>query len=110
MLIKEILKVKNNNNEPVAFKVKTTAPKQYCVRPNSGRIEPHSEVEVQGNVLQRLMRIEWEWGALVGNFVKEPRLGNLHSAVCMLSRRGCLPVREATLAFPLVSTGLPKVV
>jgi hypothetical protein len=31
----------------VAFKVKTTAPKQYCVRPNSGRIDPGSEVEVQ---------------------------------------------------------------
>ncbi|WFD01149.1 phosphatidylinositol-binding protein scs2 [Malassezia yamatoensis] len=32
---------------PVAFKVKTTAPKQYCVRPNSGRIEPGERVEVQ---------------------------------------------------------------
>lgn len=30
------------------FKVKTTAPKQYCVRPNAGRIEPKSQVEVQG--------------------------------------------------------------
>ncbi|RUS13559.1 PapD-like protein [Endogone sp. FLAS-F59071] len=54
VLIKEILRVKNNNSEPVAFKVKTTAPKQYCVRPNSGRIEPHSEVEVQ--VLLQPMR------------------------------------------------------
>ncbi|CAG8616989.1 9637_t:CDS:2, partial [Racocetra fulgida] len=26
---------------------KTTAPKQYCVRPNSGRIEPNQSVEVQ---------------------------------------------------------------
>jgi len=31
----------------VAFKVKTTAPKQYCVRPNSGFIQPNSSVEVQ---------------------------------------------------------------
>lgn len=31
----------------MAFKVKTTAPKQYCVRPNSGRIDPGSDVEVQ---------------------------------------------------------------
>ena len=30
------------------MKVKTTAPKQYCVRPNSGRIEAGMEVEVQG--------------------------------------------------------------
>lgn len=37
----------NPNNQPVAFKVKTTAPKQYCVRPNSGRIEPGEKIEVQ---------------------------------------------------------------
>ncbi|KAH8144545.1 uncharacterized protein LAJ45_11442 [Morchella importuna] len=41
------LRIKNNNYDPVAFKVKTTAPKQYCVRPNSGRIEAGKDVEVQ---------------------------------------------------------------
>lgn len=45
--VSQILKIRNPNNHPVAFKVKTTAPKQYCVRPNSGRIEPDHEVEVQ---------------------------------------------------------------
>ncbi|CDH55216.1 related to scs2-required for inositolmetabolism [Lichtheimia corymbifera JMRC:FSU:9682] len=44
---KELLLVTNNNDDPVMFKVKTTAPKQYCVRPNAGRIEPKSQVEVQ---------------------------------------------------------------
>ncbi|KAG0169479.1 phosphatidylinositol-binding protein scs2 [Apophysomyces sp. BC1034] len=44
---KEILVVKNPGGEHIAFKVKTTAPKQYCVRPNAGLIEPNSEVEVQ---------------------------------------------------------------
>ena len=34
------------------MKVKTTAPKQYCVRPNSGRIEAGMEVEVQGKPLR----------------------------------------------------------
>ncbi|KAF7726261.1 phosphatidylinositol-binding protein scs2 [Apophysomyces ossiformis] len=43
----EILIVKNPGAEHLAFKIKTTAPKQYCVRPNAGRIEPHSEVQVQ---------------------------------------------------------------
>ncbi|KAI8060036.1 hypothetical protein BC940DRAFT_313002 [Gongronella butleri] len=47
VVTKEILKVSNENDEPVIFKVKTTAPKQYCVRPNAGRVEPHSSVEVQ---------------------------------------------------------------
>lgn len=46
-LVKEILIVRNPNPQPVAFKVKTTAPKQYCVRPNSGRIEANQSVEVQ---------------------------------------------------------------
>ena len=47
-LVKVTLSVANNNHQPVAFKVKTTAPKSFCVRPNSGRIEPGERVEVQG--------------------------------------------------------------
>ena len=35
------------------LKVKTTAPKQYCVRPNSGRIDPGANVEVQGGLHER---------------------------------------------------------
>ncbi|KLO15976.1 VAMP-associated protein [Schizopora paradoxa] len=46
-LVKRSLTVTNNNDQPVAFKVKTTAPKLYCVRPNSGRIEPGESEEVQ---------------------------------------------------------------
>jgi len=45
--VKRTLTVSNSNASPVIFKVKTTAPKQYCVRPNSGRIEPGETVEVQ---------------------------------------------------------------
>lgn len=32
----------NKSNHYVAFKVKTTSPKKYCVRPNTGIIEPKS--------------------------------------------------------------------
>ncbi|KAI9671720.1 MAG: phosphatidylinositol-binding protein scs2 [Alyxoria varia] len=45
--VSETLRLKNPHSDPLAFKVKTTAPKQYCVRPNSGRIEPGDQVEVQ---------------------------------------------------------------
>ncbi|KAI5776186.1 PapD-like protein [Geopyxis carbonaria] len=45
--VTQTLHIRNSNYDPVAFKVKTTAPKQYCVRPNSGRIESGKEVEVQ---------------------------------------------------------------
>ncbi|KAI8850251.1 PapD-like protein [Chytridium lagenaria] len=47
-VVKQTLKVTNTHpTESLAFKVKTTAPKQYCVRPNSGRIPPQSSAEVQ---------------------------------------------------------------
>ncbi|KAI1269994.1 VAMP-associated protein [Xylariaceae sp. FL1019] len=52
----ENLRIRNPNPHPVAFKVKTTAPKQYCVRPNSGRVEPGKEVEVQ--VILQAMKAE----------------------------------------------------
>ncbi|CAG8597417.1 6610_t:CDS:2, partial [Diversispora eburnea] len=42
-VVKETLIVQNPNREPVAFKVKTTAPKQYCVRPNSVILQPMKE-------------------------------------------------------------------
>ncbi|CAK9786241.1 VAMP-associated protein [Cutaneotrichosporon oleaginosum] len=52
-IVKRSLLIHNPNPQPVAFKVKTTAPKQYCVRPNQGRVEPGENVEVQ-IVLQAL--------------------------------------------------------
>ncbi|EEH18476.1 hypothetical protein PABG_07537 [Paracoccidioides brasiliensis Pb03] len=45
--VSQTLTIENNNTEPVAFKVKTTAPKSYCVRPNSGRIGAGESVDVQ---------------------------------------------------------------
>ncbi|KAK6217189.1 MSP domain-containing protein [Colletotrichum tabaci] len=54
--VSQILRIKNPNQTPIAFKVKTTAPKQYCVRPNSGRVEPGQDVEV--TVLLQAMKQE----------------------------------------------------
>ncbi|KAM3968721.1 VAMP-associated protein 33kDa isoform 3-T3 [Aphomia sociella] len=36
----------NPSSDTVLFKIKTTAPKKYCVRPNSGMLEPNSKVEI----------------------------------------------------------------
>lgn len=36
------IRLGNNSHEHVAFKVKTTSPKKYCVRPNAGIIAPKS--------------------------------------------------------------------
>ncbi|XP_046842246.1 vesicle-associated membrane protein-associated protein A-like isoform X2 [Xenia sp. Carnegie-2017] len=38
--------LRNPTEKRVCFKVKTTAPKKYCVRPNSGIIDPRSKVSV----------------------------------------------------------------
>lgn len=40
------LKLTNPTDKKICFKVKTTAPKRYCVRPNSGFVEPQGVVEV----------------------------------------------------------------
>ncbi|PHH72908.1 hypothetical protein CDD82_5740 [Ophiocordyceps australis] len=44
--VSQTLTIKNTTSSPLAFKVKTTAPKQYCVRPNAGRIEPGQDFGV----------------------------------------------------------------
>lgn len=45
-VVTTILKLKNPSDEIVCFKVKTTAPKRYCVRPNCGQIKPDETVNV----------------------------------------------------------------
>ncbi|KAF4416201.1 vesicle-associated membrane -associated B [Fusarium acutatum] len=52
--VSQTLTLKNPNPTPVAFKVKTTAPKQYCVRPNAGRIEAGQSFDV--SVLLQAMK------------------------------------------------------
>lgn len=56
-MVKNHLSLENTGSEPIIFKVKTTAPKLYCVRPNVGRVEPHSKVQVEGkNTCRRCTR------------------------------------------------------
>jgi len=45
-VVTSILTLQNITNEKVCFKVKTTAPRRYCVRPNSGMIDPGQTMEV----------------------------------------------------------------
>jgi len=40
------LQLSNKTDNYVAFKVKTTNPKKYCVRPNTGVVLPHSSCDV----------------------------------------------------------------
>ena len=42
------LKLSNSGNERLAYKIKTTAPKRYCVKPNSGFLDPCDTAGIQG--------------------------------------------------------------
>ncbi|KAI7897035.1 PapD-like protein [Mucor mucedo] len=46
-VVKKNIRIENPHDTPLAFKVKTTAPKLYCVRPNSDIIPPRGIAEVQ---------------------------------------------------------------
>ncbi|KAJ0559483.1 putative major sperm protein (MSP) [Helianthus annuus] len=40
------MQLQNKTDDHVAFKVKTTNPKKYCVRPNSGIVFPRSTCDI----------------------------------------------------------------
>ncbi|KAH8415348.1 hypothetical protein KR222_004898 [Zaprionus bogoriensis] len=42
-----IMTLKNNAAMTLVFKIKTTAPKRYCVRPNIGKIAPYRSTQVE---------------------------------------------------------------
>ncbi|KAI5956974.1 SCS2 [Candida jiufengensis] len=42
----EHLTLSNPTNQPLAFKVKTTAPKLYCVRPNASIVQPGDSISI----------------------------------------------------------------
>jgi len=42
-----IMKLMNPTENTILFKIKTTAPRKYCVRPNFGAVKPQSQTEVE---------------------------------------------------------------
>lgn len=44
--VSSYMKLKNPSDQKVCFKIKTTAPKRYCVKPNSGVVDPNTEVQI----------------------------------------------------------------
>ncbi|XP_055910333.1 vesicle-associated membrane protein-associated protein A isoform X2 [Eupeodes corollae] len=42
-----VMKLTNPTEDLVLFKIKTTAPKKYCVRPNFGHVTPHTTIRVE---------------------------------------------------------------
>ena len=52
------IRLYNSGNEEIAFKVKTTAPKKYCVKPNTGFVKKGETVNVHV-----IMQAQREWPA-----------------------------------------------
>jgi len=50
--VQTIMSLKNPSDRKVAFKIKTTAPKRYCVRPNCGELAPKEKAEISGTYKQ----------------------------------------------------------
>ena len=46
--VSAVMTLKNPSERKVCFKIKTTAPKRYCVKPNSGVIDPKEVVQIAG--------------------------------------------------------------
>lgn len=44
--VTSFMKLINPTDKKVMFKIKTTAPKKYCVRPNSGVLDANSTTEI----------------------------------------------------------------
>ena len=55
-----VMTLKNPSDRKVCFKIKTTAPKRYCVKPNSGVIDPKNTIQVAGMIenLEKLVKSE----------------------------------------------------
>ena len=47
--VSSVMYLTNPSDRKVCFKIKTTAPKKYCVKPNSGVIDPDEKVKISGN-------------------------------------------------------------
>ncbi|VVC41436.1 Major sperm protein (MSP) domain,Immunoglobulin-like fold,Vesicle-associated membrane-protein-associated [Cinara cedri] len=44
--VQTVMTLKNPSDKKIAFKIKTTAPKRYCVRPNCGELIPKEKTEI----------------------------------------------------------------
>ena len=54
--VSSVMKLGNPSDKKVCFKIKTTAPKRYCVKPNSGVIDPKQTVTISGRRIERRHR------------------------------------------------------
>ena len=94
------LTLRNPTGARVAFKVKTTSPKKYCVRPSSGVVEPGATKDVQVRVGGRGVRCVRVGGLgactlMAGSNAHTAPRGVLRGAWARQGGRGVVPPRRA---------------
>lgn len=55
------LHLRNPTNDTVIFKVKTTAPRQYCVRPNSGVLQSQEQATISGTYVTTGKQLSYQF-------------------------------------------------
>lgn len=55
--VQTVMILRNPSEKKVAFKIKTTAPKRYCVRPNCGDLGPKEIAEISGIIINKYLII-----------------------------------------------------
>lgn len=104
--------VQNNSMESVGYKIKTTRPKDYVVRPNMGMIIPMQQVEIEVTLSEHavpdsshkfLVEVyPFDWRKSVADFRQHLRTASPRPA--WTSRIGILYEEEKTVEVPTEGT------
>lgn len=103
------LTLKNPTNEKQAFKVKTTSPKKYCVKPNTGIVEPGSSVKVTV-VMQAHREMPADFAACKDKFLIQATASGEATDMAELFSRPDQKINETRLRVKYVTGNKPATV
>lgn len=104
--IPTVIRLTNPSNEEIAFKVKTTAPKKYCVKPNTGFVAAGATQNVQV-----IMQVQREWpsdlNACKDKFLVQSVVSGGQTDFTELFAKGKEDIKEAKLRVAYVQPAPP---
>lgn len=103
------LVLKNTTKEKQAFKVKTTAPKKYCVKPNTGIIEPGASLTVTV-MMQAHREVPADFEACKDKFLVQATPSGGSTDMAELFARGNENIKETKLRVAYVKSKKPSTV
>ena len=96
--------LKNPTGDKMAFKVKTTSPKKYCVKPNTGIIEPGADIKVMV-MMQAHREIPADFNACKDEFLVQVTKSGDSKDVAELFSRSDAKIDETRLRVKYVAIG-----